>query len=451
MAAHKSPEHGDSVGLVEMAPELMHKMAFSGSLTFEDVTALSQTCRRMKSIFVDDAYGRDIHYALKGVVENVRAKRWRAAVYAVRRRWLEEKDGGEEGVWRAVVEAVVGANKVRVENENELKGWEDVVLACLSLPGAVGWMETWKSHYFWKVTSSVLHAAVYMRSVRVAQWMLEMGGEVDVRNHNNQTPFLIACILGCIDMVILLVEGGCDVEARDKNGQSGVFLASKKGREEVVAYLLQLGGVDVESRNDQQASPLSVACDEGHMGVVRLLVEEGGADVEGGEHLKVFPLYNACREGNEEIVEYLVEKGAWSRLEKDGEVWASGMIAAAREGHEGVVRMLLGMGVGVDAVDWRGSTALVDACEEGHVAVVKVLVEEGGANVNVAGSWGRTPLSFACEEGHTEVVEMLLAAGGDPMGGAMGGATPLEMARIAGRVDIIDMLEQVLEGGGGDE
>ncbi len=93
----ESSEHEQGVGLVEMAPELVHKVALSGWLTFEDVTALSQTCRRMKNIFVDDAYGRDIHYALKGVLENVRAKRWRSARFAVRRKWFVAGGGGGGG------------------------------------------------------------------------------------------------------------------------------------------------------------------------------------------------------------------------------------------------------------------------------------------------------------------------------------------------------------------
>ena len=61
-----------SLGLVDLPPELLHKVAFSGTLSYTDVSALSQTCCRMKSIFLDDAYGRDIHHALKGVVENVK-------------------------------------------------------------------------------------------------------------------------------------------------------------------------------------------------------------------------------------------------------------------------------------------------------------------------------------------------------------------------------------------
>merc|ERR1711991_690021 len=115
-----------------MATEVVHKVALEGWLEFEDVEALSQTCCRMKSIFVDDDYGRDIHYALKGVVENVREKRWRAARFAVRRRWFVGRREKEKRVWRGLAKVVVEKGKIELANEEELVGWENVMLAALS-------------------------------------------------------------------------------------------------------------------------------------------------------------------------------------------------------------------------------------------------------------------------------------------------------------------------------
>merc|ERR1711991_943411 len=113
------------MGLVGMATEVLHKVALSGWLEFVDVD-----------------YGRDIHYALNGVMYNVRGKRWRSARFAVRRKWFVE-GVEEESVWREVASVVVGAWKIELENEEELGGWEDVMLATLSLPRASGWEEVW--------------------------------------------------------------------------------------------------------------------------------------------------------------------------------------------------------------------------------------------------------------------------------------------------------------------
>ena len=114
-------ERGEDVLLVELATELVHKVALSGWLEFEDVKALAMTCKRMKSIFVDDDYGRDIHYALKGVVENVRGKRWRSARFAVKRKWFVDWREKEESVWREVAKTVL-AERLRC---NRRKSWQD--------------------------------------------------------------------------------------------------------------------------------------------------------------------------------------------------------------------------------------------------------------------------------------------------------------------------------------
>ena len=50
-------ECGKGVGLVALAPELVHKVAFSGWLTFADVAVLSQNMSQNERVFVDDDYG----------------------------------------------------------------------------------------------------------------------------------------------------------------------------------------------------------------------------------------------------------------------------------------------------------------------------------------------------------------------------------------------------------
>ena len=87
----ESMEHG----LVTLAPELVHKVALSGWLSVGEVVV------GWPSILVWDGYGRDLHMALQGVVENVKRRRWRSVKYAVNRRWYlfgeEEVCFGTEG------------------------------------------------------------------------------------------------------------------------------------------------------------------------------------------------------------------------------------------------------------------------------------------------------------------------------------------------------------------
>jgi ankyrin repeat protein len=90
------------------------------------------------------------------------------------------------------------------------------------------------------------------------------------------------------------------------------------------------------------------------------------------------------------------------------------LMLASREGHVGVVRWLLDKGAAMDERDRGGRTALCLACEYDHYPVVRLLLERG-ADPAIVSFEGCTPLMFASDQGHLEVVRVLL---GHPNGRA---------------------------------
>ena len=94
-----------------------------------------------------------------------------------------------------------------------------------------------------------------------------------------------------------------------------------------------------------------------------------------------------------------------------------------------------------DLLVCRYVTPLHLACEKGHAAVVRLLVEKG-ADVDKARNDGRTPFYMACQEGHLDVVQLLLEKGADMDKAKDSGATPLYIARYQGHAEIISILEQ---------
>jgi ankyrin repeat protein len=68
-----------------------------------------------------------------------------------------------------------------------------------------------------------------------------------------------------------------------------------------------------------------------------------------------------------------------------------------------------------NSVNSIGQTPLSVASEEGHEAVVKLLLAEHGVDPNHKDSYGRTPLASASASGHHGVVRLLLNTNGvDP-------------------------------------
>ena len=316
-----------------LPPELIHKIALSGWLGVEDVAALGQTCRRMASILVWDGYGRDLHGALVGVAENVRRGRWRSAKFAVNRRWFGEDGVGEEREWM-VVANVVTREEVKVlltdqvEVEEWFAGWEEVMLAVLSLPGAEGYLDTWAPDEKWWMKTCLLHVAAKIGAEKLVAWVLERGGNVG-GGAEKGSPLAAACNSGHLGVVKKLVEAGADVGAEVFPSENLMFTPSRRGHVGVVAYLLGLG-LDVNKRNGRGMSLIAVTCGAGSVEVVKLLVEAGANLSVGGEGF-YNPFVAACRRGNVAVVEYLLELGVWVE---------NGVLAAREAKHADVLEVL---------------------------------------------------------------------------------------------------------------
>lgn len=89
----------------------------------------------------------------------------------------------------------------------------------------------------------------------------------------------------------------------------------------------------------------------------------------------------------------------------------------------------------------KGWSPLHLAAHYGHLAVVKLLIEEGGdVNVRSRNKIGNRPLGAAVAGGQLEVVRVLLASGANVNATDVGGLTPLHLAVGEKRKDIADAL-----------
>lgn len=88
------------------------------------------------------------------------------------------------------------------------------------------------------------------------------------------------------------------------------------------------------------------------------------------------------------------------------------------------------------------SSALLEACQNEHVAVAKLLLDRAGVSVNHANSDGQTCLYWACRNGIAEVTALLLERGADAnlADTTQYGDTPLIVASEKGHLEIVRLL-----------
>ncbi|KAL8807781.1 MAG: hypothetical protein Q9200_004529 [Gallowayella weberi] len=151
------------------------------------------------------------------------------------------------------------------------------------------------------------------------------------------------------------------------------------------------------------------------------------------------PLYYAAFLGLEEPVRLLLTAGV--NINAYGGRYGTALIAAASQGHEAIVKMLLDHDAEVDAEGSSVfSTALSASSYFGFKSIAELLLDKG-AKPDRRRDNDDTALELACEGGHEAIVELLINRGSDVNLRRTGGyGFPLSAASERGFYDIVCLL-----------
>eukprot|EP00075_Anas_platyrhynchos_P028932 XP_027318185.1 2-5A-dependent ribonuclease isoform X2 [Anas platyrhynchos] len=165
---------------------------------------------------------------------------------------------------------------------------------------------------------------------------------------------------------------------------------------------------------DGLASKLNVAVINSEREKVLELLEEG-ADVNSKVEFGWTPLQTAVQAGDKDMVQLLLDRGACPHARKDN--GATAFIVAAIVGNVEILELLFGYGVDINDHDDNGFTALMEAALYGKEEALRYLHSKG-ADVNMRrvtseekeklNKGGRTALMDACRNGHFSIVKTLV-------------------------------------------
>ena len=198
------------------------------------------------------------------------------------------------------------------------------------------------------------------------------------------TPLHIAVSHGRREVLELLLDAGCDTNAKDEFGGTPLHtvMYARYAHNMEVAKLLLDAGCDKEAKNDSGQTPLHTAIRVGNMNAIKFLVEAGcDKDVKDDMGLGHTPLHIAIYGPNMQVA-----------------------------------KLLLDTGFDKDAKDNNGSTPLHHAVYGQNMEVAKLLVE-AGCDKDVKNCDGQTPLHIAAHRSNMadgrnmELAKLLVDAG----------------------------------------
>jgi ankyrin len=295
--------------------------------------------------------------------------------------------------------------------------------------------------------------AVAQRHADVARLLLENGADLRARTqvwyqlentagntnpsgnyrmaHGGSTPLLFAARNGDVETARVLIGAGADIQGTEASGASALVIAAHSGHESLALFLLEEGADPNAAGAGYTALHAAVLRSE--LELVRSLLERGanlGALIEHGTPGRRFSadfsirsqligmnaFWLAAKYGEVEILNklleheadpfYISERGVTTLQVAMGNSGSSldhrrdriGNAAPDLEAEERstleLARILIDLGVDVNAADSRGQTAMHHAVLKDFDSVVEFLISRG-ADITVVNERGQTPLVLA--------------------------------------------------------
>jgi ankyrin repeat protein len=238
-------------------------------------------------------------------------------------------------------------------------------------------------------------------------------------------PIFQAISQNNLNSVIQSVQGGALINTTDRFGHSPMHYAAYKGNPRIVDYLLNNGG-DPNIRGRHDSTPLHSAAWGRNIQVLELLLEDG-AEVDARTDEGETPGMTAALRGEKDMLEILF---ALSADPHATDIHGTNLVdLAAAGGHKSIVELLQQIGV-------SNKNPLHVAAGLGDLNKIKRLLNNGHS-VNERDTFGATPLLVAMVAGKEEVVDFLLSQNANPLLEAKDGYTIMHGAAFSGKKSLV--------------
>ncbi|OAM05710.1 MAG: hypothetical protein TV41_06320 [Wolbachia endosymbiont of Dactylopius coccus] len=180
-----------------------------------------------------------------------------------------------------------------------------------------------------------LFNAVQKNDLNSVKDLINKGANINARNGNTLLHMAVSINTGNpLSLIKLLIEKGADISSKNNSVQTLLDVANQYGKSEVANFLrdkqseydhllldaarsgnldkitdLLNSGANIEAKEKDGKTPLYLAAREGHLYAVKSLLNKG-ANIEAIENDKWTPLHTAAYHGKLDVVKLLVERNA---------------------------------------------------------------------------------------------------------------------------------------------
>ena len=292
--------------------------------------------------------------------------------------------------------------------------------------------------------NALMYAASF-NHVQVVVLLLEKGANVNLSDPEGITALHIAAKLGHLEVVRLLLDQGAEINKQKLNGATALYVAAQDARTAQVVSLLVERGADVNTVSHESGStPLMEASYFGRLNVVRLLLNSR-ADASMRNPIDgSTALYLAAQNGLEAIVELLLDaRASVNDVKSDDNTTA--LFEATRAGHFGVMALLLERGAPVDqSCTDQEISALYCAAQTSKIPEMCLLLNHGACvdSCPMVNGFGITVLMAAAFEGSVRVMTVLLERGANLNRVGENGDSAIHLAAFGGHPGAVSLLIQ---------
>ena len=282
--------------------------------------------------------------------------------------------------------------------------------------------------------------------------LIRKGANIDLQDndHEGRSALMRLCDKqGNDDIFRLLLESCANVNLQDQLGKTALMIAIASNHNKAVSMLLE-HGAHLDMQDNEGNTALITAASKNNLSSVEILVNKG-ADMNIQNKQGRNPLMIACNQEARSYVKLLVERGVDTNLQDNEGLTA--LIIASERGEAEIIELLTSRSQAkVDLQDHKGKTALMHIVEslkkseqlfEQFGAKVITLLIEYGANIDLQDNSGWSALMMACQNGHVKLSSMLLDKGANSSLKNNEGLTAFDIAKSSKNRDLFSLFSKL--------